>query len=226
MGWPTGLLIDGTNTVADAKSGAMYVKNSILSGMTANFQSTDADFQATMDAWFSGNGGRTFANNSDVSLADPFNLSNPNAMPLSGSPIVLGAGTPPNDGFFDATATYVGAFKTTDWTAGWSTFNFQVPTAVEDNITSTLPTEYELAANYPNPFNPSTTIRFALPQAGHVKLAIYNTIGQQVATLIDGNKEAGFHSLVWEAHNMPSGIYFYSLQANGETFIHKMTLIK
>lgn len=226
MGWPTGILIDGANTVADAKSGAMYIKNSIISGMTKNFQSTDADFEATMADWFAANGSKVFAANNDVMLADPFNLSNPNAMPKAGSPALTGGANPPDDGFFDPTAGHIGAFGKVDWTAGWSTFNFQVPTEIKNETVTNLPNEYNLSSNYPNPFNPSTAIEFALPQNDYVKLAVYNMIGQQVATLIDGRMEAGVHNIVWEAVDMPTGIYFYSLQTGGKTLVRKMTLVK
>ncbi len=226
MGWPTGLLIDGTNTVADAQSGAMYVKNSVLSGMKTNFQSTDATFQGTMDTWFTTNGGRVFAGNNEVLLADAFNLTNPNAMPTAGSPLAVGGANPPDDGFFDATATFIGAFGKVDWTAGWSSFKYQVPTGVEEKMNEVIPTEFALSANYPNPFNPATSINFSLPKAGYVKLAIYNITGQQVATLIDGRKEAGSYNIKWEAGTFPSGVYIYSLETDSRVITRKMTLLK
>ncbi|MCZ7603917.1 MAG: T9SS type A sorting domain-containing protein [Melioribacteraceae bacterium] len=77
-----------------------------------------------------------------------------------------------------------------------------------------LPTEYTLYQNYPNPFNPSTTIRFALPFASSVRLEVYNLLGQKVATLLDGNENAGYHKLEFNAKNLASGIYFYTIKAN------------
>ncbi len=226
MGWPTGILIDGATTVADAQSGAMYVKNSILSGMGSNFASTDAGFQANMEAWFTNNGGRVYASNADVLLADPFNLVNPNAMPLAGSPVWQGGAVPPNDGFYDPTANYVGAFGTEDWTAGWSTFNFQVPvpSAVIDKAKPT--TEYVLAQNYPNPFNPSTQIQFSLPSRSWVTLTIYNLLGQQVAELVDKVMDAGQHVITWNAAGMQSGAYIYQLKAGEQMITKKMLLVK
>jgi hypothetical protein len=72
--------------------------------------------------------------------------------------------------------------------------------------------EFYLHQNYPNPFNPSTTISYGLPKAANVSLKIYNTLGQLVSTLVDEKKEAGHNSVKWNA-NVPSGIYFYRLQA-------------
>lgn len=89
-----------------------------------------------------------------------------------------------------------------------------------------LPTVYNLEQNYPNPFNPSTDIAFALPNAGQVKLVVYNILGQEVATLIDGHMEAGNHSVTFEADNYSSGVYFYRLNAERYTQTLKMMLLK
>lgn len=226
MGWPTGLLIDGANTIADAQNGSMYVKNSILSGMATNFDATDATFKTNMPAWFAANNGRTFADNYEIKLSEPFNLNNPNAMPLSGSPIAVGGATPPDDDFFDKTATFTGAFGTTDWTAGWSTFKFQLPTAVVETRSSDIVTDYALGQNYPNPFNPSTTISYAMPDPGLVKLYVYNQLGQQVADLVNGYQQAGRHHISWNATNLPSGLYMYRLEVNNRIHIKKMLLVK
>ena len=100
LGWPTGLFIDGTNTVADAKANVMFVKNSIIAGSSVNnFQTTDAGWDVA--SWFTGNGGRTFTTTSEAKLVDAFNLNFPNFLPETGSPALTGGGTPPNDGFFE-----------------------------------------------------------------------------------------------------------------------------
>lgn len=225
MGWPTGLLIDGSNTVAAAQAGNMFLKNSILAGMTTNFSSTDAAFQTNMEAWFTGNNGRVFGDNTSLLLADPFNLDNPNAMPKAGSPALIGAATPPNDGFFDPAASFVGAFGSTDWTAGWSTFHYQ-STAVENTALSLTVMDYALQQNYPNPFNPLTTISYSLPVNGLVKLQVFNQLGQQVAELVREYQQAGLHQVAFNAANMPSGSYYYRLHVNNYLEMKKMTLIK
>jgi uncharacterized protein (TIGR03790 family) len=83
-----------------------------------------------------------------------------------------------------------------------------------------------LAQNYPNPFNPSTRIAFELPATAHVSLKIYNTLGQEVVTLVDEEKRAGRHEVKWDAPNMPTGIYFCQLRADKFTTIRRMTLVK
>ena len=96
---------------------------------------------------------------------------------------------------------------------------------VVDVVVST-PNKFELVQNYPNPFNPTTSISFNLPQAGNVKLAVYNLLGQEVQTLVNGFKEAGLHTVNFEAKNLNSGIYLYKLEANGFSSVRKMTLLK
>ena len=85
---------------------------------------------------------------------------------------------------------------------------------------------YELEQNYPNPFNPSTSITFALAKAGEVKLQIFNALGQHVATLANGRMGMGRHSVVWEARNVPSGLYFYKLETEAFSQTRKMVLMK
>jgi hypothetical protein len=93
-----------------------------------------------------------------------------------------------------------------------------------------LPKEFRLEQNYPNPFNPSTTINYALPSAVHVTLKVYNTLGQEIATLVDGVQEAGYRSVRFEmnsaAGGIPSGIYMYRLSAGTFTDVKKMVVIK
>jgi hypothetical protein len=94
-----------------------------------------------------------------------------------------------------------------------------------------LPDDFSLEQNYPNPFNPSTTIAFTLPTSGHVKIAIYNILGEQVAVAFDGPAEAGRSEIVWDGHDangklVASGIYFYRLISDNYTQTRKMTLLK
>lgn len=103
---------------------------------------------------------------------------------------------------------------------------FDYSKVVEVNINSNTVNQFELAQNYPNPFNPTTAIKFNLPEGGNVKLSVYNLLGQEVATLVNGFKEAGSHTVNFDASNLNSGIYLYKIQANGFTQTRKMTLIK
>jgi len=89
-----------------------------------------------------------------------------------------------------------------------------------------LPEGYALAQNYPNPFNPSTEISFSLPAAQKVSLRIFNVSGQEVATLVNGKLKAGGHKMKWNAEGMPSGVYFYRLEAGSFSEVKKMILLQ
>jgi parallel beta-helix repeat protein len=89
-----------------------------------------------------------------------------------------------------------------------------------------LPRHYILYQNYPNPFNASTTIEFTLPKESHVELSVYNILGQKVATLFEGQKTAGKHSVTWDAGVAPSGVYFARLKSRGNCKTMKMLLLK
>ena len=82
---------------------------------------------------------------------------------------------------------------------------------------------YELLQNYPNPFNPTTTLRYTLPQRSHVTLIVFNTLGQQVATLVEAMEEPGEHSVKFDGRWLASGVYFYRLQAG--SFVRTMKLV-
>ena len=98
-------------------------------------------------------------------------------------------------------------------------------TTVGDNNIST-PTEYKLAQNYPNPFNPSTTIEFVVPQAGKYSLKVYNTLGQEVANLVENELASGVHKVNFDASRIASGMYIYRLSGNNVNVSKKMILMK
>jgi len=89
-----------------------------------------------------------------------------------------------------------------------------------------LPVNYILAQNYPNPFNPSTTINFEIPKAEFVTLKVYDVLGKEVTTIINGIMQAGKHQTVFDASKLSSGIYFYKLTTNNFSDVKKMMLIK
>lgn len=89
-----------------------------------------------------------------------------------------------------------------------------------------LPTEFELTQNYPNPFNPTTVINFTLPKAGNVSLKVYNLLGQEVATLVDGFMTAQKYEVTFDASKLASGVYVYSLQSENFSQSKKMILMK
>jgi len=96
---------------------------------------------------------------------------------------------------------------------------------LEGDLTD-LPSEFALLSNYPNPFNATTVISYELPTEAHVKLEVFNVSGQRVATLVEGEQEAGYRSVVWEASEVSSGVYFYKLTAGDLTEMKRMTLLR
>lgn len=105
-------------------------------------------------------------------------------------------------------------------------FNFTTGLVGIIQYSNGVPKVFALHNNYPNPFNPSSTIKFDIPKGAFVKLTIYNMLGQEVQTLVNSNYEAGFYSIVWDASNEPSGVYFYKVTAGNFTDIKKMVLLK
>jgi len=87
-------------------------------------------------------------------------------------------------------------------------------------------TTIELEQNYPNPFNPSTKIKYQIANAGFVNLQVYDVLGNEVATLINKEMQAGSYELEFDASNLPSGIYYYTLNAGEFTQTRKMILLK
>jgi hypothetical protein len=96
----------------------------------------------------------------------------------------------------------------------------------EVNVDVEVPIEYALEQNYPNPFNPSTTIKYSIPEDGFVKLAVYNMLGEQVATLVNAQQKAGRYEVIFDASEYASGIYLYRLEAQNYLSIKKMILVK
>jgi len=98
-----------------------------------------------------------------------------------------------------------------------------------EQIATPLPKKFALSPNHPNPFNAQTVIEYALPQAGKVRLVIYNTLGQVVRKLIDEPQEAGYKRILWDGTNehgarVSSGLYFYQVQFGSQRLTGKMIL--
>ncbi|HKJ81731.1 MAG TPA: T9SS type A sorting domain-containing protein [Ignavibacteriaceae bacterium] len=87
-------------------------------------------------------------------------------------------------------------------------------------------TTYDLAQNYPNPFNPATVIKYQVPKDSHVSLKVYDILGREVATLIDGFKSQGRYNVTFNAGNLASGVYIYQLRADDFVANKKLILMK
>jgi hypothetical protein len=108
----------------------------------------------------------------------------------------------------------------------WSAANnFRTSVTGIETCDGPLPSVFELSQNFPNPFNPSTAIRYALPERSHVQVTVFNTLGQPVAVLQEGWQEAGFHETQFDASRLASGVYLYRLQAGDFVQTKKLLLV-
>lgn len=112
------------------------------------------------------------------------------------------------------------------WSSEAFTFTVDATVAVDGPHSQAVPLRFWLSQNYPNPFNPSTTISYTLPHSTHVRLIVYNSLGEEVENLIDENQGAGSHSIEWSAHERSSGVYYLKIQARDFTDVKKALLLK
>ena len=107
----------------------------------------------------------------------------------------------------------------------YATIKYSQPIGIQP-ISSELPDEFMLSQNYPNPFNPNTIIRFQIANLSNSKIAIFNALGQEAATLVNEQLKPGSYEVDWNAANFPSGVYYYRLTAGDYSVTKKMILIK
>lgn len=136
----------------------------------------------------------------------------------SSNPFIL---TAPSSGTYTVNAGFKNPSRQ------WGTTSVVVNvTGINENIVGFNPNNYKLYANYPNPFNPSTKIRYAIPQTSFTTLKVYSVTGKEVATLINEEKTPGVYEVNFNAAGLSSGIYFYKLQSGAFSDIKKMILLK
>lgn len=154
---------------------------------------------------------------------------------------IITAGTPIKYKFYIVNSLFGGAessiddrsfnFPAKDSTLGWRFFNERNSVTGVGSTPATLPIEFRLYQNYPNPFNPETIIRFQLPAASQLDLTVFDLLGRKVATLVNGEKEAGALQVRWDGkdekgHEVRSGLYFYRLTTPLFTQAKKMLLVR
>ena len=169
------------------------------------------------------------ANNNFVQNPQLINISrdtNLDPRPSPSSPAATGA-VQPADPFFTV-VPYYGAFDPNAflWTEGWTAISQYGITDVEERFTNNIPESFNLSQNYPNPFNPSTKIFYTIAEASNINLAVYNILGQQVAQLANGFKNVGTYEVTFDAEDLPSGLYIYTLETGSTKLTKKMTLLK
>jgi hypothetical protein len=99
-------------------------------------------------------------------------------------------------------------------------------TSVSEDQVDEMPTEFLLSQNYPNPFNPSTKIKYSIPQSSNVIIKVFDILGSEIETLVNEEKPTGTYEITWSAANLPSGVYFYRIQASSFVETKKMLLLK
>jgi hypothetical protein len=199
-----------TRLFAGTLGGGMFVStNGGANWTTSNIGLTDPDvlsiavagrnvFVGTFEGgvFLSTNGGANWAH-----ITTPFKMGRVDALAVSDLYLFAGAGT------------LVWRYPLSELVG--------VKSALSEHLTN-----FTLGQNYPNPFNPSTTIRYGLPQRSHVILAVYNTLGQSVSTLVNGETEAGVHEARFDAAGLSSGVYFYRMQAGDYVSVRRMLVLK
>lgn len=128
--------------------------------------------------------------------------------------------------------SYYYRLSTYDFAGNQSTYSSEIAVVTRvDERGSSMPTEYALEQNYPNPFNPATTIKYQLPNAGHVRITIFDALGQHVRQLVNANQAAAYHLVVWDGRDdagnvAPTGLYFYRLDSEKFSAMKKMIMMK
>lgn len=171
----------------------------------------------------------------NISAASPFAVAFACAGAYASNPRVMTTESPIPDKITSLTysTTDGGWFYYVSNNAGDSVFTYLIrayasfvnPNGIKENV-ELLPAEFSLSQNYPNPFNPNTVINYQLPKNSFVTLKVYDGIGREVATLVNGMQEAGGHTTSFNASHLPSGLYYYTLQTNNFSDTKKMLLVK
>jgi hypothetical protein len=166
--------------------------------------------------YYDANGNNTIGSFDEVDILEPDSLGNPR---LSwGMLFVAEAGdTLPVNGDEFLLRTVKGATAADV---------YQFTATILSATRNPSPRAFLLEQNFPNPFNPSTTIRYSLGRAAHVKLVIFSILGQQVATLVNETQESGYHAVKFDGSRLATGVYFYRIQAESFVQTKKFLLLK
>ncbi|MBK9732219.1 MAG: T9SS type A sorting domain-containing protein [Chitinophagaceae bacterium] len=223
MGYPTGIMVDGASSEANATADILQVRNTILSGCASSFEVASG---STFDisGWFNtpAYSNTIYTANTDVMLTDVFNLAGPNPTPAVGSPALSGASfaaTNLTDPFFEA-VDFRGAFGTTDWTLGWANWtpNNSVYTAINDpKIISGINV-------YPNPMSTSATLELNLAEANNVNIAITDLSGRMITEVLNEQLSAGNHTIYFQTPQLANGMYFVQVRTLNENRMIKLNV--
>ena len=183
------------------------------------------------DVEYKGSGDPTLATSWDVNVIwDIWTYSgfSPTATPTISPRLFYG--TPCGDMDGDGKKEYITVNYGTDfpvWSGDgylWLLENQTLPSDV--NEIALNPNDFYLGQNFPNPFNPSTVIKYQIPESGYVTLKVFDLLGKEVATLVNGEQELGMHTVNFDAKDLTSGVYIYQLSSGSKTLNNKMLLVK
>ncbi len=225
MGFPSGLMIDGSGCESAATSDALQVRNTVLSGYTNAFE-TSSGSSFDISGWFNtpSYGNKTYSANSALGLKDPFNLTNPNPLPNDTSVLLSGAdfSAPQLANSFFTQVSYRGAFGTTNWTLGWAEWdpNGQPYTTGLNELRP-----IDNVRLFPVPTNGQVTIEFQQIQAGELQITLTNLTSQVVHTMLSEWLPAGTHSVTLDVSGLPAGLYLVSLRNGRKKSFHKFTIL-
>ncbi|MBI2428218.1 MAG: T9SS type A sorting domain-containing protein [Ignavibacteriales bacterium] len=204
-------------------SNVFAADNSFISGVTVPSYAypcfADIDKDGDYDLTFGKIGGElVFYENTGTSTSPAWQLNND---------IVSGIEVPQNSSpaFADLDGDGKLDLIIGEYSGNFSFYKNLLPTSVQQNVEVT-PSQFVLEQNFPNPFNPSTTIRFSLPKSGLVSLKVFDLLGKEIAELMSSEISAGTHSVRWNASHVPSGMYFYTLRTDKFTGTKKLLLLK
>ncbi|MCS6992008.1 MAG: T9SS type A sorting domain-containing protein [Chitinophagales bacterium] len=224
MGFPTGIMIDGSACEANATNDILQVRNTVISGCTNNFEVASG---STFDisGWFNNASynNKTYSSNTALGLKDPFNLTNPNPLPSDTSLLLSGADfthAALSDPFFTQ-VTYRGAFGTVNWTEGWAEWN-------PNNVPYTGISESATFTNlriFPNPAAHSAVIQFSLATQLPVHIFITDLSGRHITDVIHETMAGGSHQAIIDLSQWARGSYLVKLKAGNSSAIHRLNVL-
>ncbi len=208
-----------SNTGADGVKVQIGGTDSAEVTITGNTITTSSDFGLTMQTSDSGFALVELANNTSSGAVGDFNLVQDTT-----STFALKGFT---GGDSAAVVSYIQDNNTgTPTVTVTGNIRAEITTSVSGSGESVVPTEFALEQNYPNPFNPATTIQFALPKRSKVTLTLFDLLGREISTLVNEELQAGKYKFIFQANDLPTGIYFYQLRTEGFVKTMKLTLLK
>lgn len=218
-GYPTGLIIDGANSEANATNNDLQYMNNIIAGCTTPLAVASG---STWDitTWFNqGSFANAILPNSlDLQLTNPYHYDNPSFVPLAGSPLLSNSSFSSShlsDPFFDV-VTYRGAFGSTDWTSGWANFDCQNTNYILTSISEHSSVK-DLAV-YPNPANLRSIVTFNLTQSMQTSITLKDAQGKLVAKIYSGYLSSGSQRFPLGTSNLKSGFYILTIDSEvGQT---------